>query len=201
MKKMLMVCVAVALSVVTLNSANAQTKIGSFDEESLLGLMPGIGKVDTLLRKYAADSLAPKRDYEMMELKRKDSTFRADSAKLSASLREIMQKEISQHYYIVANWQEISNEAIEGKKAELLAPFRQKIYAVLNDIITNEKYTLVLKSDAILTIPICDNLAIKTAVRMKLNLPKETEAAYKAANCGGGSAAPSTKPGTNGPKK
>ncbi len=198
MKKMLMVCVAVALSVVTINSANAQ--IGSFDEESLLGLMPGIGKVDTLLRQYAADSLAPKRDYEMMELKRKDSTFRADSAKLGASLREIMQKEIAQHYYIVANWQEISNEAIEGKKAELLAPFRQKIYAVLNDIITSEKYTLVLKSDAILTIPICDNLAIKTAYRLKLTLPKETEAAFRGANCGGASA-PAPKTAPSGPKK
>ena len=108
MKKMLMVCVAFALSIVTINNVNAQTKIGSFDEESILGLMPGIQKVDTLLRKYVADSLNPKRDYEMMELKRKDSTFRADSLKLSASLREIMQKEISQHYYIVANWQEIS---------------------------------------------------------------------------------------------
>jgi Skp family chaperone for outer membrane proteins len=201
MKKMLMVCVAVALSIVTINSASAQTKIGSFDEESLLGLMPGIGKVDTLLRKYAADSLAPKRDYEMMELKRKDSTFRADSAKLSGSLREIMQKEISQHYYIVANWQEISNEAIEGKKSELLAPFRQKIYGALNEIITSEKYTLVLKSESILTIPICDNLSIKTAYRMRLNLPKETEAAFKSANCGGGASTPAPKSTPSGPKK
>lgn len=201
MKKMLMVCVAVALSVVTLNSANAQTKIGSFDEQRLIYAMPGFQKVDSLLRKYATDSLAPKRDYEMMELKRKDSTFRADSAKLSASLREIMQKEISQHYYIVANWQEISNEAIEGKRAELLVPFQQKIYPVLNEIITNEKYTVILKGESIITIPVCDDLTIRVAQRLKIPLPKETEAALKAGNCGGGSAAPSTKPATNGPKK
>jgi len=106
MKKILVVCVALGFSLLYTNSTQAQGKIGVFDEQSVLGLMPGIEKVDTMLNQYVTDSLSVERDYELSELKREDSTFKKDSATMNPSLRSIMQKEIGQHFYKLQNWQQ-----------------------------------------------------------------------------------------------
>lgn len=197
MKKVLVAVVAL-VSIVAANHAKAQTmKIGSFDEESVLGLMPGIQKVDSLLRQYANDSLAPQRDYQMSEFKRKDSTLKADSAKMSASLIKIMKDEIAQHFYTLQNWQQLQNEAIQGKQDQLLRPFREKVYGALQEIIASEKYSHIFKSEVFFApIPICDNLAVKVAMRLKLNIPKDVDEAVKAAGCG----AKTTGPATPAPK-
>lgn len=193
MKKVLVAVVAFVISMVAANNANAQTmKIGSFDEESVLGLMPGIQKVDSLLRQYVNDSLAPQRDYQMSEFKRKDSTLKADSAKMSASLQKIMKDEIAQHFYTLQNWQQLQNEAVQGKQDQLLRPYREKVYGALQEIISSEKYTHIFKSEVFFApIPICDNLSVKTAMKLGLKVPKDVEDAVKAAGCGGKASGPS----------
>ena len=60
-----------ALSAIS-NKTNAQTKIGYFDENTVLGLMPGIQKVDTLLNQFNQDSLQGEYEYTLGEFKRKD---------------------------------------------------------------------------------------------------------------------------------
>ncbi len=193
MKKVLVAVVAL-VSIVAANHVKAQTmKIGSFDEESVLGLMPGIQKVDSLLRQYANDSLAPQRDYQMSEFKRKDSTLKADSAKMSASLTKIMKDEIAQHFYTLQNWQQLQNEAIQGKQDQLLRPFREKVYGALQEIIATEKYSHIFKSEVFFApIPICDNLAVKVALRLNLTVPKDVLDAVKAAGCGAKVTGPTT---------
>ena len=44
-----------AMSLFINSKSDAQIKIGTFDEQSVLGLMPGIQKVDTALQKYVND--------------------------------------------------------------------------------------------------------------------------------------------------
>ena len=68
MKKYLVGCVVLAMSLFINSKSDAQIKIGTFDEQSVLGLMPGIQKVDTALQDYVNDSLKPEYDYEMSEL-------------------------------------------------------------------------------------------------------------------------------------
>lgn len=201
MKKVLVGIVAFVISMVATNNLNAQTiKMGSFDEESVLGLMPGIQKLDSMLRQYVNDSLAPQRDYQMSEFKRKDSTLKADSTKISASLQKIMKDEIAQHFYTLQNWQQIQNEAVQAKQDVFLRPFREKMFAALNEIIISEKYTHVLKTDVfLLPVPICDNLSLRTAQKLNLKLPKEAEEALKnAGGCGSKSTGP-TAPQSNKP--
>lgn len=185
MKKVLVAVLAVVISMVAANSAKAQSmKIGSFDEESVLGLMPGIQKVDSILRQYVNDSLAPQRDYKMSELKRKDSTLKADSTKISASLQKIMKDEIAQDFYTLQNWQQIQNEAVQARQDLLLRPYREKVYGALQEIISSEKYTHIFKSEVFFApIPICDNLSLKCAIKMGLKVPKEYEEQFKAAGC------------------
>ncbi len=180
MKKVLVGCVAIISIICTGLQASAQMKIGTFDEQSVLGLMPGIQKVDTFLQKYVSDSLKPEYDYELSELMRLDSTFKKDSASMQAGTRGIMQKEINQHKYKIVNWQQYQNQMLEQKQEELLYPYKQKVYASLEKIIKEQKYTHVFKSDVLLVAPPTDNLVIKVAIDLKLKFPKDVEEQLRA---------------------
>ncbi len=52
-------------------------------------------------------------------------------------------------------------------------PYKQKIYASLEKIIREQKYTHIFRGDALLKSPIGDNLSIKVALDLKLTLTKE----------------------------
>ncbi|MFL9481520.1 OmpH family outer membrane protein [Chitinophagaceae bacterium LWZ2-11] len=188
MKKVLVVCVAFAGSLLFSNNTHAQVKIGVFDEGSVLGLMPGISKIDTLLYQYQVDTLKPDYDYTMSDFMKKDSTFKADSAKQTPSWRTAIQKDMSQLRNKLINWKQYQDEAMQAKQNELLRPYMEKIVTTLQEIVAEQKYTYVLKSDAFSPYaqpPITDNLSIKVAQRLKLPLPKEVEDALKTAQSGG----------------
>jgi Skp family chaperone for outer membrane proteins len=173
MKKVLFVCAAVIASLLFTNHASAQLKIGTFDEESVLGLMPDIDKVTAALQSYSKDSLQVDYEYNVTEFQRRDSLYKKDSATMPARAREQAVKELNQLKYKLVNWQQYQQQAVQAKQEELLVPFKQKIYAALEKIIREQKYTHIFRSDALLKSPIGDNLSIKVAQELKLNLPKE----------------------------
>ena len=174
MKKVLLVSVAFIATFMFSTTSKAQIKIGSFDEESVLGLMPGIQKVDTILQRYVEDSLKSEYEYELSEYKRQDSVLKDSTHPVSGSLKSIIQKELANHMYKIQNWQQYQNQKLQAKQEELLVPYRQKIYDALREIIADQKYTHVFKSEVFFApIPIHDNLGIKVAQKLKLKLPNE----------------------------
>ncbi len=193
MKKVLFVCAAVFGSLLFSSNTNAQTKIGTFDEESVLGLMPDIDKVTTALQSYAKDSLQVDYEYKVGEFQRRDSIFKKDSATMPARAREQALKEINQLKYQLVNWQQFQQQAVQQKQEELLVPYKQKIYASLEKIIREQKYTHIFRSDALLKSPIGDNLSIKVALDLKLTLPKEVLDELKAQGAPVPAAAPVKK--------
>ena len=197
MKKCLVGCVVLTISLFLSTKTNAQSnpiKIGTFDEQSVLGLMPGIQKVDTALQQYVNDSLKPEYDYELSELMRMDSTFKKDSATMQPSTRGIVQKEINQHKYKIVNWQQYQNQMVQQKEDELLYPYKQKVYASLEKIIKEQKYTHVFKGDQLLVAPPADNLVIKVALDLKLKFPKDVEDQLRAQGLLDSSPTPATAP-------
>lgn len=189
MKKVLLVLAFAFVASFANNLQAQQIKIGVFDEETILQLMPGIQKIDSLLQIYLKDSLGVERDYDLTQYQRKDSAFKKDSATMPAKAREMMKKEINELGYKLVNWNQYQQQMLQNKQAELLAPTMQKVYDALRDIIANEKYTHVFKSDAFFAPPsLSDNLVIKVAQKLKWALPKEVEDALKA------QAAPSQQP-------
>jgi hypothetical protein len=92
---------------------------------------------------------------------------------MPARAREQALKEINQLKYQLVNWQQFQQQAVQQKQEELLVPYKQKIYASLEKIIREQKYTHIFRSDALLKSPIGDNLSIKVALDLKLTLPKE----------------------------
>ncbi|TDO26373.1 OmpH family outer membrane protein [Sediminibacterium goheungense] len=205
MKKLLLVCVTVAASLLFSNNAQSQVKIGYFDEQTLLSLFPGIDKIDTLMNSYVRDSLNVEYQYSVVEYQRRDSLFKKDSATMPAKARELAISELNNLYYKIANWQQYSQEMQQSKMDRLLLPYRQQMVAALQQVVAENKYTLVLKAEAISpyidpSLSILDNLTIRTAIKLKLELPKEWTDAWKAA---GGTIPGSTgaKPATPAPKK
>lgn len=205
MKKLLLVCVTVAASLLFSNNAQSQVKIGYFDEQTLLSLFPGIDKVDTLMNSYVRDSLNVEYQYSVVEYQRRDSLFKKDSATMPAKAREMALGELNRLYYKIANWQQYAQEMQQDKMDRLLLPYRQQMVAALQQVVAENKYTLVLKAEAISpyidpSISILDNLTIRTAMKLKMELPKEWIDAWKAA----GGTIPGTtgaKPPTTAPKK
>ena len=92
---------------------------------------------------------------------------------MPARAREQALKEMNQLKYKLVNWQQFQQQAVQQKQEELLVPYKQKIYASLEKIIREQKYTHIFRSDALLKSPIGDNLSIKVAQELKLTLPKE----------------------------
>jgi Skp family chaperone for outer membrane proteins len=199
MKKVLLVLAFAFVASFANNLQAQQIKIGVFDEETILQLMPGIQKIDSLLQIYLKDSLGVERDYDLTQYQRKDSAFKKDSATMPAKAREMMKKEINELGYKLVNWNQYQQQMLQNKQAELLAPTMQKVYDALRDIITNEKYTHVFKSDAFFAPPsLSDNLVVKVAQKLKWPLPKELEEALKAQGAPAQPAKPAAKPAGKG---
>ena len=196
MKKVLLVAVAVIVGLFTTTKTNAQMKIGTFDEEAILSFMPGIQNVDSLLQKYVTDSLQPEYDYELYQFQTKDSTFKIDSNKLNASVKQIMKKEIAQHFLKIQNWQQYQQQKLQAKQQEFLRPYLEKIYGVLQVVITEQKYTHVFNKDVFIYADKSEELMLRVLLKLKVPLPKEIEEQAKALGIIGGS--PATKPA---PKK
>ena len=184
MKKLLFVCVVLAASLLFSNSTNAQVKIGYFDEQSLLSLFPDIQKVDSVINNFVKDSLNPEYAYTVQDYQRRDSLFKKDSATMPAKARELALSDLNRLGYKLANWQQYAQEMQNGKMEQSLLPYRQKMVTALQQIIADQKYTLVLKSETLspyMEHNILDNLTIRVAMKLGLPLPQQIMDAWKQA--------------------
>ena len=184
------------------NTASAQVKIGHFDDQSVIALFPGIQeKLDTVLRSYAQDTLQEEYNYTLKDYQIKDSIFRRDSAELSkkAKAYEMATTDLNKLKYKLINWQQYQQSMMQQKEEGLLLPYRQRVAAALSEVVAENKYTLVLKADALSPYAqpsIADNLTIRVAIKLKLALPKDVEDAFKAAT--GGTATKAAAPAKKG---
>jgi len=184
MKKLLFVCVVLVASLLFSNSTNAQVKIGYFDEQSLLSLFPDIQKIDTIINNFVKDSLNPEYAYTVQDYQRRDSLFKKDSATMPAKARELALSDLNRLGYKLANWQQYAQEMQNGKMEQSLLPYRQKMLAAFQQIVAEQKYTLVLKTETLspyMEPNILDNLTIRVAMKLNLPLPQQIMDAWKQA--------------------
>ena len=153
----------------------AQTKFGYFDLDYVVSLMPGVGRVDTLLAAYEQDSIGQEYQYRISEYQRDDSTLRADSAKMPASLYKDRRNKLFQTAYILQNWQQYSQQAMQSKQQELMQPFLAKAINAYQTVVTEGKYAYVFKRDALWQAPPADNLIIPVIKKLGLKVPDELQ--------------------------
>lgn len=192
MKKILIVCVVIASSISLSSSTQAQIKIGVFDDQSILSLMPGIQKVDTLLQKYGKDSLQTSYDEILTDYQYKDSVFKRDSATMPASVKKVQLLDLNKIRYQLANWQQTSNEKMQAKQQELLKPYLEKIYAALQIVIKEQKYTYIFKPENLVFAEKSDEVPLRVIQKLGIPVPKEIADQIKA--LGSVSSAPAKAP-------
>jgi len=180
MKKILIVCVVFAAGISLSNSTQAQTKIGVFDDQSILSLMPGIQKVDTLLQKYGKDSLQTSYEEILTDYQYKDSVFKRDSASMPVSVKKVQLLDLNKIRYQLANWQTTSNEKMQAKQQELLKPYLEKIYAALQIVIKEQKYSYIFKPENLVFAEKSDEVPLRVIQKLGIPVPKEIADQIKA---------------------
>lgn len=159
------------LVAVSAGSAMAQ-KTGYISVENVVALMPEVGRIDTLLQKYQADSLNTQFAYIVSEYNRKDSMANGkDSSKTPLATRNIMRQELEGYAYQIQNWQSISQQQLQGKQNQLLEPIYRKAVNAINAVAKESGYGYVYTKEALLVAPPADDLLPLVAKKLNIKLP------------------------------
>ncbi|MER3497518.1 MAG: hypothetical protein C4308_02190 [Chitinophagaceae bacterium] len=172
MKKILSVFVIAAGLIAISAQANAQTKIGYMSVDQMVSIMPEAAKIDSLLQKYQSDSLNSTFKTIIDEYNYKDSMLnKTDTSKTPKSILNQYRTDLNILAYQVQNWQTITQQAIQNKEEELLAPLYTKVITALRTVAKEKGYTYVLSKDAFLVAPDGDDLLPAVAAKLGVKLP------------------------------
>jgi outer membrane protein len=169
--------IVAAILFVSAGSAMAQ-KSGYIRVDAVVGLMPETAKLDSLLRKYQADSLNPQFAYIVQEYNRKDSLVNGkDSLKTPVAVRQQVRQELEGYAYQIQNWQQLVQQALQGKQQELLEPIYRKVDGAIQSVAKENGYTYVFNSEALLVMPPADDLLPLVAKKLNVKVPPATASA------------------------
>lgn len=161
------------------NSAKAQgQKAGYISVEQMVSIMPEVGKIDTLLQKFQTDSLNTEFASLIQEYNYKDSLLtKTDTTKIPASVKRQNRQDLESIAYQVQNWQQISQNVMENKKQQLVAPLYQKVMVAINQVAKENGYAFVYSQEALLVAPPGDNLLPLVAKKLNVKLPTQNSGA------------------------
>jgi outer membrane protein len=162
-----------AVMVAGASTVNAQ-KSGYISVDQVMSLMPELGRIDTVLQRYQADSINTEFASLIQEYNYKDSLLtKTDTTKIPAAVKRQHRQDLEQIAYQVQNWQQISQNAMQAKQQELLAPVYQKVYGAINAVAKENNYAFVYAQEALLVAPPSDNLLPLVAKKLNIKLPTQ----------------------------
>lgn len=179
MKKVFFTLLTIAGMLFAGDKASAQMKVGVFDIDEMVQIMPGYRTVDSLLRQYQTDSLAQEQQYYYSEYQRLDSLLKLDSAAVKAGTKkqatlDFENKQKQQMMVYLVNWQQYSQQKLQQKQGELAQGLYEQVGNAYQKIVKTKNYTLILKPGAFELGSKVDNLFISVAKELKLTqLPQE----------------------------
>lgn len=174
-----------AVVVLGASSVNAQgQKSGYISVEQMVSLMPELGKIDTLLQRFQADSLNAEFASLIADYNYKDSLLtKTDTLKIPAATRRQYRIDLQNTAYQVQNWQQISQQVMQSKQQELLGPVYQRVMDAIRTVAKDNGYGFVYNQEALLVAPPGDNLLPLVAKRLNVKLPTQgTQGASPQAN-------------------
>ena len=175
MKQVLTAIAIVGL--LTFSSAvNAQVKIGYINVDNVIALMPETAKLDSLLERYQTDSINPQYAQIVQLYQYKDSVYKDSLHPAPAAVKKQIEQELPVLINQIQNWQQIVNQALEGKQNEILAPLYRKAYDAIRAVAKEKGYTHVVTKDSLLVAPDADDMLAPVAAKLKLKLPTATQA-------------------------
>lgn len=111
------------------SNINAQGQKSAYiSVEQMVSLMPELGRIDTLLQRYQADSINTAFADLVRDYNYRDSILkRPDTASMPPSVKRQHEQEREGAAYQIQNWQQISQQALQAKQQELLGPVYQRV--------------------------------------------------------------------------
>jgi len=182
MKIKFLAILIVSIFLFTVETVNAQQqlKIGIFDIDLMVRVLPEYASVDSLVQLYDQDSLGVQYDNFVSQYKKLDSTYKADSAgaaegKISKASWDSTSKQRQQVVSYLLNWQQIAQYNEQAKRQRLAQPLYQKVTDAYKKVLDTKKYNLILRPQYIeLGTSVVDNLFVAVARELKLtSLPPE----------------------------
>jgi outer membrane protein len=149
-------------------------KIGYFDLDATVSLFPDLAKIDTLMYIYQQDSLAAEYDYTLSEYKQADTSLKdgsIDTTKKTSTIYKMTVERRDKNMQKLLQWQQYSQQRMQAKQQELLAPYYNKALQALQVVIQEGRYTYVFKKDVLWMAPEGDNLLFPVARKLGLKIP------------------------------
>lgn len=163
-----------AILTVTAGSASAQ-KHGFISVDQLVFLMPEVGKIDTALQRFQVDSLQPQLALMIQDYNYKDSMLSSkDSSKIPATVRNQYRQDMQNVSYQLQNWQGYSQQVMQAKQEQLLAPVYRKAMDAVRAVAKENNYTYVHNTEALIVAPPGDDLLPLVAKKLGIKLPPPT---------------------------
>jgi outer membrane protein len=168
-----------AILVIGAGSANAQgQKSGYISVEQMVGLMPELAKIDTVLQKFQNDSLNTEFAALIQDYQYRDSMLtKTDTTNMPPTVRREHRQQREADAYQIQNWQQISQNYMQGKQQELLAPVYQRVMDAIRTVAKDNGYGFVYNQEALLVAPPGDNLLPLVAKRLNVKLPAQGQGA------------------------
>lgn len=161
-----------AMVLVGAGSVQAQQKAGYISVEQVVSLMPELGKIDTLLQKFQVDSLNMEFAEIIRDYNYRDSMLsKTDTLKMPASVKREHRQNMENDAYQIQNWQQISQNVMQSKQQELLAPVYDRVRAAINQVAKENGYGFVYNMEALLVAPPADNLLQLVAKKLNVKVP------------------------------
>lgn len=164
-----------AVLVLGAGSVSAQgQKTGYISVEQMVYLMPELGRIDTLLQKFQADSLNTEFASLIQDYQYRDSMLtKTDTTKMPAAVKREHRQQLEQIAYQVQNWQQLSQNYMQSKQQELMAPVYQKVMDAIRTVAKDNGYAFVYNQEALLVAPPGDNLLPLVAKKLNVKIPTQ----------------------------
>jgi outer membrane protein len=144
MKKIIIITL---FTIVMMHNAKAQTKIGYANPDEVFAVMKETTQMDSMLAIFKNELQI---DYAAKdsELEKLMVAFNKDSIKwtstVKAAKRILLQKKIQE----LTDTQKKYDELLKAESDKLMQPIQQKIYKAIQDVASENGYTIVLYSNA-----------------------------------------------------
>jgi outer membrane protein len=169
MKKLFKVALVAICMLSAGNFAEAQSKVGYVDFQSILGLMPQTKTIKAQLDAYSktfTDQLTLMNN----ELTTKGTAFQKESATMTDAVRTMKQAELQDINKRMQDFQTSAQQQFNDKSNELSKPLIDQIKAAVNAVAKEKGYNYVLDSGQITLIVAPESDDLMAAVKLKLGL-------------------------------
>jgi outer membrane protein len=161
---------------IAISSAAVAQKTGYISVDQMISIMPEVAKIDTQLQKFQMDSIASEYEIIVKDYKYRDSILSSkDTLSMPKSVRQQHEQALQQDEYQLRNWQQLSQNVVQAKQNQLLAPVYKKVMAAIHAVAKEKGYTHVYDKSVFVIAPTGDDLLPAVAARLKVAVPKELQ--------------------------